>query len=145
MYDIRQELHDLVNDLPEHSLERAKNALLYCADPGQQMMNIEKAKQRALENSRRHLQKHAERMGGGFISGVGSGSGSTRIDGTHHSSMVAFEDGKDATVHFYIYQGTPFEVIETLEVSGDRLIRSERIKGIDGKEHLVTVELPVSR
>ena len=75
---------------------------------------------------------------------VGGGTGSTRIDGSHHSSMPAFENGKDATIHFYVYYGTPFEIIETLERSGERLIRTERIKGIDGKEHLWTVELPVS-
>jgi hypothetical protein len=29
----------------------------------------------------------------------------TGADGNHHSFMIAFEDGKDATVHFYVYRG----------------------------------------
>lgn len=107
-------------------------------------MNIEKAKERAQENARRNIQEHIKRTGRGLISSIGSGAGSTRIDGTHHSSMVAFENGEDATIHFYVCCGTPFEVIETLKMSGERLIRTERIKGIDQKEHLLTVELPVS-
>jgi hypothetical protein len=60
--------------------------------------------------------------------------------------MVAFEDGKDATYHLYVYHGTVFEIIETIEVSEDdqRLIRRERIKGIDGTEQILTAVLPVS-
>lgn len=145
MYDIRQDLHELVDDLPEQSLWRAKNALLYCADPGQQMMTIEKAKQRAVENSRRNIQEYIKRTGRGVISSIGSGSSSTHIDGTHHTSMPAFENGKDARVHVYIHQGIPFEIIETIEISGERLIRTERITGLDEKEHVLTVELPIAK
>ena len=72
--------------------------------------------------------------------------GQTFADGNHHSSMIAFEDGKDATYHLYVYRGTVFEIIETIETSedGQRLIRRERIKGVDGNEHVLTAELPVS-
>jgi hypothetical protein len=94
----------------------------------------------------RRLREYAERTGRGFISNSGSGGGHTFADGNHHSSMVAFEDGKDATYHLYIYRGTMFEIIETIELSedGQRLIRRERIKGIDGIERVLTAELPIS-
>jgi hypothetical protein len=38
-----------------------------------------------------------------------------------------------------------FEIIETIEISedGQRLIRRERIKGIDGTEQILMAELPV--
>jgi hypothetical protein len=60
--------------------------------------------------------------------------------------MATFEDGKDATYHWYMYRGTVFEIISTIETSedGQRLVRRERIKGSDGVERIVTAELPVS-
>ena len=147
MADLREQLHQLVDSLPDQSLEHAKAALLYCANPEQHRMNIEKAKQHLLQTSQRRLREHAERMGQGFISGIGSGGSMTFTDGTHHSSMIAFEDGKEATVHFYVYRGIPFEITETLEISkdGKRLIRRERITANDGTEQLLTAELPASR
>ena len=98
MDDLRGELHRLVDQLPDPALEHAKIALEYCNDPEKHRMTIEKAKQRVKENSERRLREFAERTGSGFISG-GSGGGITFADGSHHSSMVAFEDGKEATYH----------------------------------------------
>jgi hypothetical protein len=146
MSQIREQMHRLIDGLPDRALEHARTALVYCGDPEKQRMNIEDAKRRAKENSERSLRKHAEKVGHGFISGIGSGGGQTFADGNHHSSMIAFEDGKDATYHLYVYRGTMFEIIETIETSenGQRLIRRERIKGIDGNEQVLTAELPVS-
>ena len=146
MNELRKQLHQLVDQLPDRSLEHAKTALIYCGNPEKHRMTIENAKRRAKENSERSLREYAERTDRGFISGTGSGGGQTFADGNHHSSMIAFEDGKDATYHLYIYRGTVFEIIETIEASedGHRLIRRERIKGIDGNEHVLTAELPVS-
>ena len=92
-------------------------------------MNIEKAERRLVERSQRRLREHSEKTGQGFVLAIGSGGGMTLVDGDHHSSMIAFEDGNDATVHFYVYRGTPFEITETIEVSDDgrSLIRRERI------------------
>ena len=61
--------------------------------------------------------------------------------------MIAFEDDKDATVHFYVHRGTPFEITETIEVpdDGQRLIRRERITASDASEQTLTAELPVLR
>jgi hypothetical protein len=58
--------------------------------------------------------------------------------------MVAFEDGKEATYHLYVFRGHIFEVVETIEISveGERLIRRERIKGANGNERILTTELP---
>ena len=83
-------------------------------------------------------------MGRGFVTGIGSGGDTTNLDGSHHSSMMAFEYGKDATFHLYIYRGTPFEVVETMEISddGQRLIRRERITASDGTEQILSAELP---
>ena len=147
MNNLREELHRIVDSLPDQSLEHAKLALEYCANPEQHRMNIEKAKRRLVERSQRRLREHSERTGQGVVSAIGSGGGSTLVDGDHHSSMVAFEDGKDATVHFYVYRGTPFEITETIEVSDDgrSLIRRERITASDGTEQTLTVALPVLR
>lgn len=146
MNGLREELHELVDKLPEPTLEHAKNALVYCSNPEKQRMTIEKAKQRAKENSEQHLRRLAERIGHGFISAIGSAAGQTFVDGSHHSSMIAFEDGKEATYHLYIYRGTMFEIVETIEISEDhqRLIRRERIAGVDGTEQTLTAFLPVS-
>ena len=147
MNNLREQLHQIVDSLPIQSLEHAKAALEYCANPEKHRMNIEEAKWRLLEKSQRDLREHSERTGQGFISAIGSGGGRTGADGNHHSSMIAFEDGKNATVHFYVYRGTPFEVIETIEVSddGQRLIRRERITAADGTEQTLSAVLPVSR
>lgn len=146
MNELREQLHQLVDQLPDQTLEHAKTALIYCGNPEKHRMTIENAKRRAKENSERRLREYAERTGRGFISGMGSGGGQTFADGNHHSSVIAFEDGKDATYHLYMCRGTVFEIIETIEASedGHRLIRRERIKGIDGNEHVLTAELPVS-
>jgi hypothetical protein len=146
MNELREQLHKLVDQLPDHTLDHAKTALVYCGNPEEHRMTIERAKRRAKENSERHLREYAERTGRGFISGIGTGGGHTFADGIHHSSMIAFEDGKDATYHLYMYRGTVFEIIETIEISedGQRLIRRERITGIDGTEQILTAELPVS-
>jgi hypothetical protein len=133
----------LVDELPENVLERAQSALVYCAHPDKMRMTVEQAKRRALEMSQRSLREHAERTGRGYISGIGSGGGTTDVVGNHHSSMVAFEDGKDATYHLYIYDGTQFEILETMEESSDSrwLIRRERIMGPDGNEQTLTAEI----
>lgn len=147
MNDLRRELHRLVDSLADQSLEHAKAALLYCANPEQHRLNIEKATRRVVENSQKRLREHSERTGQAFISSFGSGGGMTHVDGSHHSSMAAFEDGKDATVHLYVYRGTPFEIVETVEFSndGNRLIRREIIRAADGSEQVLVAELPVLR
>jgi len=148
MNDLRQELHQLVDSLPdEPAMEHAKIALLYCANPEKHRMNIQKAKEYLVKRSQQQLREHAERIGRNFITGIGSGAGITYADGSHHSSMVGFEDGKEATVHLYVYRGIQFEITETFEFSGDgrRLIRRERIVANDGTEQMLMAELPVPR
>ena len=113
MNDLREQLHQLVDKLPDQALEHAKTALVYCGNLEKHRVNIENAKRRAKENSERHLRRFSERTGHGFISGVGSGGGHNFPDGSHHSSMIAFEDGKDATYHLYVYRGTMFEIIDS--------------------------------
>jgi hypothetical protein len=108
MNELRKQLHQLVDQLPDRTLEHAKTALIYCGNQEKHSMTIENAKRRAKENSERSLRAYAERTGHSFISGIGSGGGQTFADGNHHSSMIAFEDGKDATYHLYMYRGTVF-------------------------------------
>jgi len=146
MNELRGQLHKLIDQLPDHTLDHARTALIYCGNPEQHRMTIENAKRRATENAKRNLREHAETSGRSFISGIGSGGGHTFADGTHHSTMMAFEDGREATYHLYMFRGTIFEIIETIEISqdGQRLIRRERIKGTDGIERILTAELPVS-
>jgi hypothetical protein len=130
----------------DQALAQVAPSVRYCGNPEKHRMSIENAKRRAKENSERRLRAYTERTGRGFISGIGSGGGHSFPDGNHHSSMITFENGKDATYHLYLYRGTLFEIIETIEFSedGQRLIRRERIKGIDGVERVLTAELPVS-
>lgn len=146
MNDLREQLRRIVDQLPDQALEQARIALEYCSDPEKHRMTIEKAKRRVRESSERHLREAAERTGSGFISAVGTGGGHTFADGNHHSSMAAFEDGKEATYHLYTFRGHIFEVVETVEISadGEHLIRRERITGADGNERVLTVELPTS-
>ena len=146
MHSARIQLHKLIDQLPDQALEHAKVALEYCNDPQQQRITIEKAKQRARANSERHLRKAAETTGTGFLSSVGSDIGGTSADGNYRCSMAAFEDGKEATYHLYVFRGHMFEVVETIEISADseHLVRRERITGVDGKERLLIAELPAS-
>jgi len=102
MNELREQLHQLVDQLPDGTLEHAKTALIYCGNQEKHRMTLENAKRRAKETSERSLRAYAERTGHGFISGMGSGGGQTFADGNHHSSMIDFEDGKDATYHLYI-------------------------------------------
>jgi len=138
----RDDLHRMVDELPERVLEQAQRALVYCVYPDKLLPTVEQAKRRVLERSERNLREFSERAGRGYMMGMGGG-GETRFDGTHHSSMSAFEDGKDATFHVYIYRGAKFEIIETLEESNDgrRIIRRERITGPDGNEQTLTAEM----
>jgi len=146
MNDSREQLHTLVDQLPEIALDHAKVALAYCKNPEKQRVAIETAKRRVRDNSERHLREHIESTGQGLISGIGSGSGHTFLDGCHHSSMLTFVDGKEATFHIYVFRGHMFEIIETLEISddGQHLIRRERIKGADGVEQVITAQLPTT-
>jgi hypothetical protein len=146
MNDLRRELHNTVDQLSDSALEHAKTALDYVAKPGKYRISIERAKERARQNSERHLREWAERTGRGFISGLGSGGGSTAVDGTHHSSMVAFVNGKDARYHIYVFRGHIFEILETIELSDDgrHILRREIITGPDGIEHTVTTEIPTA-
>jgi hypothetical protein len=139
----RDDLHRMVDELPEQVLERAQQALVYCAYPDKLLLTVEQAKRRVLERSRQRLREFGERTGKGYIGGMGSGGGMTRVDGTHHSSMVAFENGKDATYHLYVYRGVTFEIVETLEESpdGQQIIRRERITGPDGTEQTLTAQM----
>jgi hypothetical protein len=59
--------------------------------------------------------------------------------------MAAFANGKAATYHLYVFRGHTFEILETIEISadGERIIRAERITGLDGHERVLTVDLPV--
>jgi hypothetical protein len=143
MDDSRGQLHKLVDQLPEHALEHAKIALEYCHDPEKHRMTIERAKLRARENLERNLRRIAERSGTGLAS-ISVAGGHTFADGRHHSSMAAFEDGKEATYHLYIFRGHAFEVVETIEISpdGEHLIRRERITGADGSERMLMAEWP---
>jgi len=143
MADLRTELHRLVDQLPDHAVEQARIALDYCNNAEKHRVTIEQAQRRTREDSERQLRKMAPRTGSGFISGIGSGRGHTFPNGNHHSSMVAFEDGKEATYHLYMFRGHTFEVVETIEMSadGEHLIRRERITGADGNDHILTAEL----
>ena len=44
MNNLREQLHLIVDSLPDQSLEHSKLALEYCANPEQHQMNIEKGK-----------------------------------------------------------------------------------------------------
>lgn len=89
----------------------------------------------------------SEKYGHGFISGIGSGTGMTEVTGDHHSTMIAYEDGRDATFHLYVYRGNTFEIIETVEISGDgqKIIRRERFTAPDGTEQTLVAELPIAK
>ncbi len=144
MEDLREQLHALVNELPDHELEHAKLALMHCRDREEHKRSVEQAKRHVQERSKRHLEEHARRLGRGMITSIGSGAGMTFFDGDHHSSMAAFEDGKDVTYHLFIFRGHKFEIIERYEMTpdGKRVVRQERIKGGNGEEQTVTVEIP---
>jgi hypothetical protein len=44
MSDLRQELHNMLDRLPEEVLEHARKALDYVSDPGKQLLSTERAR-----------------------------------------------------------------------------------------------------
>jgi hypothetical protein len=143
MEDKRQELRKMVDALPDDALQRAEQALKYCANPAETRLTIAQAQERVRTRSMKRLEEYSKRVGHGFIT-VGSGSAGTMPTGDFHSSMSAWDDGP-VTYHLRRFQGYLFEMYERLELAEDRkkLVLTQRIVGPNGTEQLLTANIPV--
>jgi hypothetical protein len=139
----RQELHKLLDDLPDDALARAEQALQYCANPAQTRFTLAQAQRRVREMSTRRLQELSKQTGTGFIS-VESSVGSTTPAGDFTCSMGAWDNGP-VTYQLRRFSGHQFEVYERLELAKDRtaLVLTQRIIGPNGAEQLLTATMPV--
>jgi hypothetical protein len=140
MDDKRQELHKLVDALPDETLQGAERALKYGANPGATRVAMARVQGRAKE-ARKRLEEHAKRMGHGLI-GMRSGVGSSAVNGDFHHSV---HDGP-VTYHLRCFSGCMFEVYETLELAkdGGRLMLTYRIIGPDAVEQVLTANIPAA-
>lgn len=142
----RKKLHQLLDQLPEDTLDRSEQALNYCLNPTQQLQKIDRAKQHVKATAIRKLEEHSRRTGRGVIAGVGSGSGSFMPDGDYCGSMTAWDDDGPVTYHLRSFRGHIFEVFERLELTDDatRLVLKQRVIGPTGQEQLLMAVMPVS-
>jgi hypothetical protein len=140
----RQELHKIVDELPEDVLDRAEQALRYCANPAQTQFTLAQARRRVREMSLKRLEEHSKQTGRGFVFGSGSTSRTTPT-GDFSSSMTAWDNGP-ITYHLRRFSGHQFEVYERLELATDgrKLVLSQRIVGPDGAEQLLTANMPIA-
>src|SRR5262252_6103717 len=84
----RQELHRMLDELPDDALQRTERALKHCANPAEMRFTIAQAKERVREISMRMHEEQSKRTGRGFIS-----VGSENATGDFSSSMSAWDDG----------------------------------------------------
>ena len=135
----------MIDELPDDALQRAEQALKYCANPGATRLTIEKAKERVGAMSMKRLEEHGKRTGHGFITGIGSGVGATMPAGDFQSSMSACDDGP-ITYYLRGFSGYMFEIYERLELAKDeaRLVLTQRIVGPNGSEQMLIANMPVS-
>jgi hypothetical protein len=140
----RQELHKMVDELPNDVLQRAEQALKYCVNPTARQFTIKQAKEHVRAMAMNNLKEHAKRTGRGFITGLGSGGGMTMPTGDFHSSMSAWDEGP-VTYHLRGFSGYTFEMYERLELAkdGTKLVLTQRIVGPNGTEQLLTANMPV--
>lgn len=140
----RQQLHEIVDQLPDGTLERAVRALEYCANPAGTRMTIEQAKERVRAMSMKSLEEHSKRTGHGFITSVGSGGSRMMPTGDFNSSMSAWDNGP-ITYHLRRFNGCQFEMYERLELAKDatELVLTQRIVGPNGTEQLLTAHISV--
>lgn len=139
MDDKRQELHRMLDELPDDALQRTERALKYCANPAEMRFTIEQAKERLREVSMRMHEVQSKRTGRGFIS-----VGSENAIGDFSSSMSAWDDGP-VTYHLRRFEGYTFEMYERLELANDetKLVLTQLIIGPNGTEQLLTADMPV--
>ena len=113
----RQELHRMLDELPDDALQRTERALKYCANPAEMRFTIAQAKERLREVSMSMLrmprmsEEQSKRTG--FIS-----VGSENETGDFSSSMSAWDDGP-VTYHLRRFRGYTFEMYERLELAND--------------------------
>ena len=141
----REDLHKLVDEVPEDALHRAEQALKYCINPFEQQFKIEQVKERVRERMQKNLEDHARRMGHGFISGIGSGSGMRMVTGEFRSSMTGWDNGP-VTYHLRGFSGHVFEMYERLELATERnkLVLTQRIVAPNGSEQVLIADIPVA-
>ena len=139
----RQELHRMLDELPDDALQRTERALKYCANPAEIRFTIAQAKERLREVSMSMLrmprmsEEQSKRTG--FIS-----VGSENETGDFSSSMSAWDDGP-VTYHLRRFRGYTFEMYERLELANDgtKLVLTQLIIGPNGTEQLLTADMPI--
>lgn len=144
MFDVRQQLHKMVDELPDGALQCAERALRHCANPGETRLTIQRAQERARALSMKKLAEHSKCIGHGLITSVGSGNGATMPDGDLDSSVLAWDDGP-LTYHLRRFSGVQFEMYERLELAkdGTQLVLTQRIVGPKGTEQLLTTNIAI--
>jgi len=140
----RQELHKMVEELPEDALRRAEQALKYCANPAETRFTIEQARERVRAKSLEEQKETARKAGHGFFTNVGSYVGGTTPTGDFNSYMSVWDNGP-VTYRLRRFSGYTFEMYERLELAkdGKSLVLAQRIVGPNGTEQLLTANMPV--
>ena len=134
----RENLHRLVDTLPEVALETASRVLQnYQTWPPQPPADIEKMRELVKKLFERNAMEHASRTGRGVVGGYFSRS-RYRPDGDGAASVEGWEGETSVKVELRTFRGHRLELEERIRLSSDKrfLIYSQRIKGPKGEEDL---------
>jgi len=139
----REELHQLVDTLPEAAVEPAKQSLQHFQIwPPQPPPEIERMQREHQERMRRGMRPGTGGTGGGGGS-YSTGSGGRIEDG--HFSFTRSEDGANVIETHHFHEGHEITVTERLRMNDDgkMLIYANEIVGPDEKAHTQQITFEV--
>lgn len=140
----REELHNLINALPDEAVEMAHRSLTYLQvwppEPTFRQLDMQSMRQR-LEDRREVIRKHNE--GKHRITGfIGAGNyDPTR--GAASSGMSGWDGDTHVIQTYRQHQGHELMTIESIRVDGERLVYKHEVTGPGDKrdEHEVVFDL----
>jgi hypothetical protein len=142
----RENLHELIDKLPEAALESAERILRNIQTwPPKPPIEVEKMRKRVEERLTKPPEELIARPGGGLIRGQFISCHSTR-EGDGAALGSTFEGETLVNFEVRLFRGHRLEFEERLRLSDDKrsLLYSQWIKGPEGKEGRYDIEFAVA-
>src|SRR5271170_2667793 len=139
----RENLHELIDEVPEAALEAAERFLRNIRTwPPKPPVEVEEMGRRAEERLTKSREELAGRPGGGVIGGYHMSSHSKLGNNDRAVSMSTSEGETLVNLEIRIFRGHRLEFEERLRLSDDKrlLLYSQHIKGPEGKEGRYDIE-----
>jgi hypothetical protein len=140
----RDDLHRLVDTLPEGALENTKRVLEHFQVwPPQESPDVERIRREQLERMRRRMRPGIAGSGGG-TSSYKAGAGGIIEDGTFSSNRM--EDNSSVTEMVRIYRGHELTITHRLRLDdkGKTLIYVHEVAGPKGRSERQEISFDVS-